>query len=169
VVVRVYERNVAGGSVAHRACAAVRRFSKIKQKMNSVTYQSPFDELELIQIKRIMDLCQEIHEDYRRKNPDGFSNIDDWMNAEPCSAQLELDLLYEGLSKRARQEMIALKEFGKRGFVKAHHWKTDLRAAMLQLDNPDILNGYGVGLQLLQGLKNMSRTGLLPGMPVWNP
>ena len=62
-----------------------------------------------------------------------------------------------------------LKEFGKRGFVKAHHWKTDLRAAMLQLDNPDILNGYGVGLQLLQGLKNMSRTGLLPGMPVWNP
>ncbi len=116
-----------------------------------------------------MDLCQGIHDDYRRRRPNGLSDVDDCMNAEPCSAQLELDLLRGGLSKRALQELIALKEFGKRGFVKAHHWKTDLRAARLQLDNPNVLEGHGVALHLQQGLKNMSTTLLLPGMPVWNP
>jgi len=135
--------------------------------MNSVNYQSPFEELTLIQIKRIMDLCKEIHEDYQRQNPDGFWSPGDCTNAAPCPAELELDRLYEGLSKKALQELIALKEFGKRGFVRAHHWVTDLRHAPLQLDNPNALEGHGVGLHLLQGLRNMSITGLLPGMPVW--
>jgi len=165
VVDRVYERNVPSAQLPV-VPVPTRGESQIT-KMTKSTYQLPFEELTLIQIKRIMDLCKEIYEDYQRQNPDGFYSPGDRMNAEPCSAELELDRLYDGLSKKALQELIALKEFGKRGCVRAHHWVTDLRHAALQLDNPNALEGHGVGLHLLQGLRNMSFTGLLPGMPVW--
>ena len=128
--------------------------------------ETPFQELTIEQIKRIMDLCQEIREENRRKNPNGFYSTDDCMGYVPSEREEELYRLYASLSKVARWELIALKEFGKRGFVRAHHWKTDLKFAKLQLGDPNILDGDEVGLHLQQGLRNLTKTSLLPGMPV---
>lgn len=128
---------------------------------------TPFKELTLDQIKCIMDLCEGIYENSRKQNPSQFYSIDDCMLAEPCPLEIELDQVYQRLSKVALQELIALKLFGQRGFVRAHHWKTDMKDAVRHLDSPNILEGYGVGRHLHEGLRNLAKVRLLPGMPVW--
>jgi hypothetical protein len=129
---------------------------------------TPFIELTFADIRRVIMLCKKIIQHRRKTNPSGWYSVNDCMNAEVPREQDELDALYRGLSSTALQELIALKLFGQRGFVEAHHWKTDFRAAGLQLKWPTILEGAWVGLEVEQGLRNMARVGLLPGMPVWN-
>ena len=128
---------------------------------------TPFNELTLDHIKCIMDLCERICENSRKHNPSQGYTVDACMLAEPCPLEIELDRVYQRLSKVALQELIALKLFGQRGFVRAHHWKTDMKDALRHLDSPNILEGYGVELHLHEGLRNLYKVRLLPGMPVW--
>lgn len=144
--------------------AAVRHSQNTRKK---TMFKFPFEELTLDQIKRIMDLCQEIHEDYWMRHPDGFCKVDACINPEICPADHKLDQLYRSLSTRALRELIALKEFGKRVSVCAQDWKSDLRFAERHCDYPYARLGNALGLLLDQGIRNLVRTKLLPGMPVW--
>ncbi|MAS93094.1 MAG: hypothetical protein CMO55_07845 [Verrucomicrobiales bacterium] len=100
----------------------------------------PFKILNLEQIAEIGLLTDATRAHYARHSESGFHSADNQNDPGPPEAERKRNEAINDLSLEARQELIALYFFGRRIDRNPRYWNSDLRTALTQLNNPNVLD-----------------------------